>query len=171
MLGDSEIRAKVTLAGGAGMIGLATWLVLAGRLRLGGVAAAFAGVLLLAASVMASDAESPVLQFVDSAMDRAFDGCLFTAVALSVRHQDEAAAAVALGGLVAAFIAAYIRARGRALGYAVEQSPGVRLLRYGFVAGGLLGRWLLGGMIGALAVVVLSAVAQARQVASQDSGR
>ncbi len=147
--------AVLALAGTAALVGLASWLVLAGRGRWAGTAAAGAGLLLLAVAQQA-------------AADRAFDGCILSAIALAVRDVDPPAAAVAVAALVAGFLAAYVRARGRALGYGVEDSFVTRAVRYGLVAVGLAGDWLGPTMIALLVVTCLAAVVRASQVAKQE---
>ncbi len=160
--------AVLALAGTAALVGLASWLVLAGRGRWAGTAAAGAGLLLLAVAQQAHRDGSPLLVFLDSAADRAFDGCILSAIALAVRDVDPPAAAVAVAALVAGFLAAYVRARGRALGYGVEDSFVTRAVRYGLVAVGLAGDWLGPTMIALLVVTCLAAVVRASQVAKQE---
>jgi hypothetical protein len=100
--------------------------------------------------------------------DRAFDGALLTAIALSMRHNNNAAAAVAVAAVAISFVAAYITARGSALGYAVRDSLLVRAARYGAVAVGLAADVLLGAMIAVLVLSTLTAADGARQVIKQD---
>jgi phosphatidylglycerophosphate synthase len=74
-----------------------------------------------------------------SFLDRAFDGCVLGAIAWVSRQAEPVAAVGALAALSFSFLAAYVRARGAALGYAVGESGLSAGLRYGLVAAGL---WL-----------------------------
>jgi hypothetical protein len=85
-----------------------------------------------------------------------------------VREVDPPAAAMAVAALVMGFLAAYVRARGRALGYGVEDSVVTRAVRYGLVAVGLAGDWLGPAMIALLVVTTLAAAVRASQVAKQE---
>nr|MDP9342209.1 hypothetical protein [Actinomycetota bacterium] len=144
------------------------WLVFAGHGRWAGPAAGGAGVLLLAGATLARRGDSSLLAFLDSAADRIFDGCLLSAIALAVREVDPPAAAAAAAALVASFLGAYVRARGRSLGYGVDDSLVTRAFRYALVAIGLAGDWLGPTMIALLVVATLSAAVRASQVAKQE---
>src|SRR5438045_2477152 len=98
-------RTELLLAGAAVLAGGATALVIAGSPRWGGAAAAGAGVLLTAAGMRVRRDPAPVDVFLDSITDRAFDGCVLSAVALVLRQADRVTAAVAAAALVASFIA------------------------------------------------------------------
>jgi hypothetical protein len=151
------------------LIAAGTALVIAGSPRWAGATAAAAGALLVAAGIRIARDRAPVDLFLDSMTDRAFDGCLLSAIALVLRTADRTTAAIAVAALVASFIAAYERARGRALGYPVADSLLARALRYGLVALGLLvPGWLRGSLIGVLALSVLVVTVRASQVAKQE---
>jgi len=148
------------------LIAAGTALVITGEPRWAGAAAAGAGALLVAAGVRIARDRAPVDLFLDSVTDRAFDGCLLSAIALVLRTADRVTAAVAVAALVASFIAAYERARGRALGYPVDDSIGARAIRYALVALGLLvPGWLEETMIVLLALSLLVVAVRASQVA------
>jgi hypothetical protein len=87
-------------------------------------------------------------------------------IALVLRQADRVTAAIAVAALVVSFVAAYERAKGRALGYPIDDSVVTRALRYGLVALGLivLG-WLRGTLIAVLVLAVLSSAVRASQVA------
>jgi hypothetical protein len=86
-----------------------------------------------------------------------------------LRTGDRATAAIAVAALVASFVAAYERARGRALGYPVDDSLAARAARYGLVALGLLvPGWLRGTLIAVLALSLLVVAVRASQVAKQE---
>jgi len=168
LAGEAERAAALALAGAAALVGGSCWLVFAGRGRWAGPAALGAGVLLLAGAAVARRAGSHLLTFLDSAADRTFDGCLLSTIALTARQVDPPAAAAAAAALVASFLGAYVRARGRSLGYDVEDSLATRAIRYGLVAVGLAGDWLGPTMIALLVVATLAAAVRASQVAKQE---
>ena len=158
----------LALFGAAVGVAVATWLVLAGMDRGAGLAAAVSGAMLLLGAVMARREGHGLLAFVDSGLDRAFDGCLLSAIALTARHADAPAAGAAIGALVAGFLGAYVRARGVSLGYPVEEGLASRGVRYGLVAAGLGAAVLGPAMFALLAIALLSAVIRARQVAKKE---
>jgi phosphatidylglycerophosphate synthase len=157
---------EALLAGAALLIGGTTALVIVGEPRWAGAAGAAAGVLLAVAGARVLRDRAPLDQFFDSVTDRAFDGCILSAIALVLREADLVTAAIAVAALVASFVAAYERARGRALGYPIEDSVVTRSLRYGLVSLGLLvPGWLRGTLIAVLALALLSCAVRASQVA------
>jgi phosphatidylglycerophosphate synthase len=168
LTGEAERAATMALAGAAALVGASCWLVFAGHGRWAGPTALGAGVLLLAGGSVARRAGSHLLTFLDSAADRAFDGCLLSTIALAVRDVDPPAAAAAVAALVASFLGAYVRARGRSLGYVVEDSAVTRGIRYALVGIGLAGDWLGPTMIALLVVTTLAAAVRASQVAKQE---
>ena len=161
---------KAAFAGGAVLIGVGTWLIVAHHPRPAGVAVALAALLLLSGSVMADTHGSRTLSFLDSGLDRAFDGCLLTAIAFAFRHSDKWAAAAAVSAVALTFLAAYIRARGRALGYRLPDANLGRVLRYAVISIGLLGAWLFESMLAVIGLTVLSAALEARLVMHQVVG-
>ncbi len=166
--GEAEQAAALALAGAAALVGVSCWLVFAGHGRWAGPAALGAGALLLAGASVARRAGSHLLVFLDSAADRAFDGCLLSTIALVAREADPPAAAAAAAALVASFLGAYVLARGRSLGYGVEDSMVTRAVRYALVGIGLAGDWLGPTMIALLVVATLAAAVRASQVAKQE---
>jgi hypothetical protein len=82
---------------------------------------------------------------------------------------DRALAAGALVALCASFLSSYVRARGAALGYSIEESHVTRGLRYGLVSMGLLFGfdWTVWA---AAAVAVLAAIVRTGQVAREERG-
>jgi len=163
--GDPQARSALVVAGA--LIGLATWLVLARHPRWGGAATAGAAALLAFGSVRASASPDRVLRFLDSVMDRAFDGAVLPAIALSMRHRDMTVAALAVAAIGLSFVAAYVMTKGKSLGYAVRDSLLVRDGRYLALAAGLLADGLLGALVAVLALTGFTAVDNARQVAAQ----
>ena len=124
-------QGMLALSTAAVLVAAATWLVFEARPVLAGVVAALAGAALLVGAVLARREGHGLLSFVDSGVDRAFDGCLLAAIALTSRQADGPAAAAAVGALAASFLGAYVRARGVSLGYPIEEGLASRGLRYG----------------------------------------
>ena len=122
----------------AAAVGLAMWAILEGCSRTGGVWALVAGVLLVVAGVLAPRTGDLRARMLLSFVDRGFDGAILAAVAWVARVSDPQAAGGALFALTAGFLAAYVRARGAALGYLVEEGAGTRAIRCGLIALALL---------------------------------
>jgi len=161
--------ALVALVVAGGLVAAATVAVFLWSERTAGVLAALAGCSLLWGGALATRRRDPLLLFLDSVVDRAFDGCLLSAIALQLRDSDTVAAAAAAIALVVSFVAAYERARGQSLGYPVEDSLVTRTARYGLVALGLLIPELLSATMFALAALMaLAAAVRASQVAKQE---
>jgi hypothetical protein len=159
------------MASVAGMLlsGLAAYLVLSGEGRWAGVSAGLAGVALVIGTVAARRRSRPLALFLDSAGDRAFDGCLLSAIALAARPAEPLAAGAAAVALVVSFVAAYERARGQALGYPVEDGLVSRIARYGLVTLGLAWpRWLAEALLVLVGLTVLSSVVRATQVVKKE---
>ncbi len=159
--------ALLLLSGGATLTALAAWLIVARQPRLGGLAAAGAGVLLLTGSAVAAR-DGRLAGFVASVTDRAFDGLVLSAIAWTERTGDPAASAGALVALAASFLAAYVRARGQSLAYVVEEGAPARALRYGLVSAGLLTGWVAGAVWTTAALAALTAAIRALQVAKEE---
>jgi hypothetical protein len=166
--GDTQARSALMLGGA--LIGVATWLVLVRHPRWGGAAAGGAALFLIFGSVRASATEDRVLRFLDSVLDRAFDGAILPAIALSVRHEDMTVATLAVVAIGVSFTAAYIRAKGKALGYTVRDSLLLRAARYVAISVGLATDGLLGALIAVLALTMFTAIDNSRQVSSEGQG-
>jgi hypothetical protein len=149
-------------------VGAATWAILDGRSRTGGVAALVAGALLVAAGVLASRSRDPRARMLASFTDRAFDGCILGAIAWVERSSEPAAAAGALMALAAGFLAAYVRARGSALGYLVEEGGGTRAVRVGLISLALLAGWTHWALFGVATWMLLVALVRVSQVAKEE---
>ena len=164
--GDTQARSALVLAGA--LIGLATWLVLERHPRWGGVGAAFSAALLAFGSVRASYSPDRVLRFLDSVLDRAYDGAILPAVALAMRHEDMVVSALAVVAIGLSFVAAYVMTKGKSLGYVVRDSTLVRAGRYVALAAGLLAGGLLPALVAVLVLTAFTATDNARQVLYQD---
>jgi hypothetical protein len=101
-------------------------------------------------------------------LDRAWDGCVLGGIAWVARVAEPTIAAAALVALCASFLSSYVRARGAALAYSVEESHVTRGLRYALLSVGLAASWL-GWTVWAAAVVsTLAVVVRAGQVAGEE---
>jgi hypothetical protein len=164
----ARVQVTVAVLGAAGLVALATWLVFGGHEVLAGAAAAGAGALLVASAVLARRRADGLLIFLDSVADVAYSGCLLSAIALTTREDDAPAAGAALGAMVATFLGSYVRARGQALGYPVEESIASRVVRYGLVSGGLVFRQKDAAMFALLALTVLITAVRTSQVVKKE---
>ena len=153
----------VVLAVGAG------WAVILLRPELAGMLAFAGGVLLLVGGHRANHGEGgPVDRLLTELFDRAWDAAVLGSIAWVARSEDSAVAAGALVALCASFLSSYVRARGAALGYSVEESHVARGIRYALIAAGLLFGWL-GWVVWAAAVVsLLAAGVRTGQVAREE---
>jgi hypothetical protein len=166
-LHQADAQARVLLVAGFALVGVAAWLVLERHPRIAGVATAGSAAALVFGAIRAQRAADRLLWFLDSVIDRVFDGALLAAIAVAMRHSDHWVAGFAVGALGVSFVAAYERAKGKALGYRVRDSLLIRAGRYVAVAAGLLANGLLGALVAVLALMTFTAIDDARQVASQ----
>ncbi len=153
-------------------IAAATWSILSrDDAGLAGAAVAGAGVALLVGGALAG--RSPAAEwlrrwwFVESVIDRAFDGALLGSIAWTAREVDPAVSAGALVALGAGFLGSYVRARGSALGYEVEDGWPTRLLRYALLAAGLLLDGLSWAIWAVAAVSIVATAIRTTRVAKQ----
>lgn len=167
---QARARALVATLSGAAVLatGLATWAILDARLRPGGWAALGAGILLVAAGVLASRARDVRARLLVSFADRAFDGAVLASVAWVSRTAEPAAAAGALLALAAGFLGAYVRARGSALDYLIEEGAATRAIRVGLVSTALLAGWTQWALFGVAAWMVLVTLVRVSQVAKEE---
>jgi hypothetical protein len=161
--------AILAMAGAAALVGTATYVLLTEGGRWPGVLAGGAGALLLWSTLSVRRQGDPLTTFMDSLVDRAYDGCLLSATVLVAREADPVAAAAATAALVAGFLAAYERSRGRALGYPMDDGLAPRGTRYALISAGLGVPGLLrGAMIALLVLTALTAMVRASQVAKKE---
>jgi phosphatidylglycerophosphate synthase len=108
----------------------------------------------------------PLVTFLTSAADRLFDGLILSALAWANFVRRPMAAGLAVAALSLSFLGAYVRARGQALGYPVEESAVNRGVRYVLVATGLITErivpalWMLTVLVGLTTAVRVSQVAK-----------
>ena len=74
----------------------------------------------------------------------------------------------ALVALCASFLSSYVRARGAALNYSIEESHVTRGVRYALVSAGLLFGWLAWTVWAAAALAVLAALVRTGQMAREE---
>jgi hypothetical protein len=163
------VPTRVFLFGGAALAAGAAALVLAGRPRVAAIAAAPAAAALLLGGHRANHgAGGPTDRTLDALLDRAWDGAILGSIAWATRDPSPRVAAGALVALGASFLSSYVRARGAALGYTVEERHVTRGVRYALVVLGLATR-TLGVMLWAAAgVSILTALVRTGQVAKEE---
>jgi hypothetical protein len=147
---------------------LAGWALLERRFERAGWAALAAGLLLMIAGSIVRETDRPREWLVLSLADRGFDGIVFGGLAWVLRSTDPGAALGALVALAAGFLAAYVRARGGSLGYGIEASVIVPALRSLIIAFGLLGGWTRAAVWIVAALMLLTSIVRASQVAKEE---
>lgn len=134
--------ALVAALGGAA----AGWMVVAGRGRLAGAAVLLAGACGVLATATAERRGSARGAFVADAAERVLDGAVLGTVAWTAIARLPGVAAAALAALGTGGVVAYVRARGRGLGYDVPLWPWYRAGRTAVIGAGLIagdvGPWL-----------------------------
>ena len=147
----------------------AGWFVIDSDLTAGGACAAAAGAVLLLGTHRANHgAGGPVDRMLGELLDRAWDGIVFGTIAWVERSAEPHVAVGALVALCASFLSSYVRARGAALLYSVEESHVTRGVRYALVSYGLLAQALEWTVWAAAGVSVLAALVRTSQVAQED---
>jgi hypothetical protein len=155
-----------SLAGIATVLG--GWALLERRFDLAGWAALASGVLLIVAGSIVRETDRPREWLVLSLADRAFDGIVFGGLVWVLRGSDPGAAVGALVALAAGFLAAYVQARGGSLGYGIEASVIVPALRSLLIAVGLLAGWTGAAVWIVAALLLLTSIVRASQVAKEE---
>jgi hypothetical protein len=165
--GTAITRASLLLGGVSA--GVAGWAIVAREQRAAAIAAALGAVLLLVGSHRANHgAGGPVDRMLGELLDRAWDGAVLGPIAWVARVDDPAVAAGALVALCASFLSSYVRARGAALQYSVEESHVARGLRYALVTVGLASGWLGPAVWAAAGLSILAALVRTSQVAREE---
>jgi hypothetical protein len=159
---------RAALVGGAGLAAGAAWFVVADDLHRAGVLAGLGGVLLLVGGHRANHGEGgPVDRMLTELLDRGWDAALLGSIAWLSRSGSPRVAIGAIVALCASFLSSYVRARGAALGYSVEESHVARGVRYALVTAGLLLDGLGWAVWSVAALSVLAAIVRTRQVAQE----
>jgi hypothetical protein len=163
----TAITRSVLIAGGALAAG-AAWLVVAREPRLAGWVAGASGALLLIGGHRANHgAGGPTDRILDDLLDRAWDASVLTAIAWVTRDDRSRVAVAAIAALSLSFVAGYIRARGAALGYSVEERHVTRGARYVLIVAFLVSGWVW--PVWTVAVLSgLAAAVRAGQVATEE---
>lgn len=133
-----------------------------------GILSALSGGLLLIGGHRANHGlGGPVDRMLTELFDRAWDACLLAPIVWVSFGDHPEIALGALAALCASFLSSYVRARGAALGYSVEESHVTRGVRYGAVSAGLLFGWLPVMVWVAAGVSALAAIVRTGQVARE----
>ncbi len=158
----------VSLAVGAGALGAAAWLILAGHRLLAGVAAVVGAVATLGPTGDRATARRPRLTLAGRLLDRALEGAILAPLAWVARLGSVRVSVLALVGLGASYLASYERARGEALGYRELEGTGYRTLRAAILVGGLLTGWVEASLWAYAALTVSASAVRAGNVARQE---
>jgi hypothetical protein len=127
----------------AAAAGAAAALVLAERMALAGVAVVVVGAALAYADLRATSGRQ---RFAHAVVERAADGAILGTVAWEFVDSDTLISAGALTALGFAYLASYLRAKGRGLGFRVGDPVLERYMHFAFVSASLVvaqGRLLL----------------------------
>lgn len=135
----------------------------------GGWLAGLAAVLLLLGGHRANHGlGGPVDRMLTELFDRAWDGTILGSVVWVTRSSEPAIALGAVLALCASFLSSYVRARGAALGYSIEESHLTRGIRYALVTAGLSLDQLAWTVWAAAGLSVLAALVRTSQVAREE---
>ena len=160
---------RAALVAGAGLAAAAGWTIVARQPDLAATTAAASGILLLLGGHRANHgAGGPVDRMLAELLDRGWDGCVLGGIAWVAQDADPAIAVGALVALCASFLSSYVRARGAALAYSVEESHVTRGVRYALLSLGLAVDWLAWTVWAAAAVSILATAVRSAQVAGEE---
>jgi hypothetical protein len=110
----------------------------------------------------------PVDRMLTELFDRAWDAVVLAPIVWESFDANPEIAAGALVALCASFLSSYVRARGAALGYSIEESHITRGTRYALLSAGLLFGWLGWTVWAAALVSALAAGVRTAQVAREE---
>ncbi|MGZ4131467.1 MAG: hypothetical protein ACXVWF_00340 [Actinomycetota bacterium] len=160
---------RASLLVGVSLAALAAGWIVADQQVRGGALAGLGATLLLFGGHRANHGEGgPVDRMLTELFDRAWDGFVLGAIVWATHDVQPHVAVGGLLALCASFLSSYVRARGAALGYSVEESHVARGIRYALVTAGLLFGWLDWTVWAAAGVSVLAVVVRTGQVARED---
>ena len=163
----TAITRSVLVAGGA-LAASAAWLVIAREPRSAAWAAGASGTLLLLGGHRANHgAGGPTDRMLDDLLDRAWDAAVLTSIAWVAKDEGSPIAVAAIAAVSLSFVAGYVRARGAALGYSVEERHVTRGTRYALVVIFLLTSWSW-PMWSVVVLAGLAAIVRAGQVAVEE---
>jgi len=159
---------RAALLSGAGLAAGAGWFIVVGELSRAGVFAGAGAALLLFGGHRSNHGEGgPVDRMLTELLDRGWDAAVLGPIAWVSRSASPDVAIGAIVALCASFLSSYVRARGAALGYSLEESHVTRGLRYALVTTGLLVDGLGWAVWAAAAMSVLAAAVRTGQVARE----
>lgn len=165
--GTAITRATLILGGCLAAVG--GWLIVAREPRWAALAVGTsAGLLLVGGHRANHGAGGPTDRMLDELLDRAWDGVVFGSIAWVERQPAPRVAVGALIAMCASFLSAYVRARGAALSYSVEESHVTRGIRYSLITAGLAFGWLGTTVWAAAAVSLLAVLVRTSQVAREE---
>ena len=160
---------RASLLVGGGLAALAAWSIVAGDRAAPAALAGASGALLLIGTHRANHgAGGPVDRMLGELLDRAWDGAVLAPIAWSMRTSEPTIAAGAVVALCASFLSSYVRARGAALHYSVEESHVTRGLRYALLTAGLALDALAVAVWAAAVLSILAVVVRTSQVAKEE---
>jgi hypothetical protein len=160
---------RASLLVGGGLAGVAAWRIIEGEQVAAAVLAGVGGALLLIGTHRANHgAGGPVDRMLGELLDRAWDGLVLAPIAWVARLAEPTVAIGALVALCASFLSSYVRARGAALRYSVEESHVTRGIRYALVTAGLAFDVLAVAVWSAAVVSILAALVRTSQVAKEE---
>jgi len=154
---------------GGGLVATAGVLLVARDPRPAALLAGASGVMLLVGGHRANHgAGGPTDRVLDELLDRAWDAAVLGSIAWAARGTRPSVTAGALLALCLSFLSAYVRARGAALAYSVEESHVTRGIRYALVIAGLAFGWLGWTVWVSAGVAALAAFVRTAQVAGEE---
>jgi hypothetical protein len=160
---------RASLLVGGGLAAFAAWGIVRGDRVEAAVFAGVGGALLLIGTHRANHgAGGPVDRMLGELLDRAWDGAVLAPIAWVTRESDPGIAAGALVALCASFLSSYVRARGAALHYSVEESHVTRGIRYALLTAGLAFDALALAVWSAAIVSILAVLVRTSQVAKEE---
>lgn len=160
---------RASLLVGGGLVALAAGSIVRGDRLEAALLAGAAGALLLIGTHRANHgAGGPVDRMLGELLDRAWDGAVLAPIAWVTRDTDPSIAAGALVALCASFLSSYIRARGAALRYSVEESHVTRGIRYALLTAGLALDALAFAVWAAAVVSIVAVLVRTSQVAKEE---
>ena len=164
----TAITRTSTLLGMCLVVVAATAIVDGEEVRAGALAALGGALLLLGGHRANHGLGGPVDRMLTELFDRGWDACILAPIVWETFDTEPQIAAGALVALCASFLSSYVRARGAALGYSIEESHVTRGLRYALVSAGLLFGWLAWTVWAAALLSVLAAAVRTGQVAREE---
>jgi hypothetical protein len=164
--GTAVTRASSVI--GIGSASAAGVLIVRGEPVAAGALAAAGGALLLLGGHRANHGlGGPVDRMLTELFDRAWDAAILGSIVWVSYGTRPTLAVGALVALCASYLSSYVRARGAALGYSVEESHVTRGIRYGLIAAGLLFSWLPSMVWVAAVASTIAAAVRTGQVARE----